>query len=89
MGGHPAIVIDPRATLLIEGFSGSYHYPQRRDGTYDSRPKKNLTSHVHDALQYLTAKVFSHQPDTDDEDDDDIRPRRQEFVSHAAPRNMR
>ncbi len=56
-GGGPAIVIDPRCTTLIGGFSGGYRFERLKvEGTLDQyrdAPAKNLFSHIHDALQYL------------------------------------
>ena len=58
-GGAPAIVIDPRCTMLIGGFNGGYRFERKRvEGTVDEfheEPRKNGYSHPHDALQYLVA----------------------------------
>jgi len=81
--GLPALVVDPRAQITIEGFLGGYHYPQRRDGHYESRPEKNIYSHVMDALGYVATRLFAHNaPD----DEDDSPSYRNEFASHAASR---
>lgn len=57
VSGAPAIVIDPACTTLIGGFAGGYYFERKKvEGTvdeYKDEPRKNLFSHVHDALQYL------------------------------------
>lgn len=56
VGGKPGIVIsDEGCPLLIEGFGGGYHYPEKAlEVQADSlRPVKNKFSHPHDGLQYL------------------------------------
>ena len=53
--GETGILIDPKCTNLVRGFSGGYHYRrlQVSGERYDEKPNKNRFSHVHDALQYL------------------------------------
>jgi hypothetical protein len=54
--GEPAIQIHESCTGLLEGFSGGYHYRKldiAGDAQYTNEPVKNMSSHVHDALQYL------------------------------------
>jgi hypothetical protein len=55
------ILIDPRCTRLINGFIGGYVYPEKvgSQNEFLQSPIKNQFSHVHDALQYLCAKLFS------------------------------
>lgn len=55
-GKGPGIIIsEDNCPLLIEGFGGGYHYPEKvLDNEPDKiRPVKNKFSHPHDALQYL------------------------------------
>ena len=52
-------LIDSRCTRLINGFLGGYHYPQTAmSGNDPLKPVKNKYSHVQDALQYVTVKIF-------------------------------
>jgi len=55
------VLIDPRCTRLINGFSGGYVYPEKMgsQGEYLQQPLKNSYSHLHDALQYLFARLFA------------------------------
>ena len=53
--GSPGLLIDPRCTVLKQGFASGYHY-KALAGTmdeYQERPAKNMSSHPHDAFQYL------------------------------------
>lgn len=47
------------APILIKGFEGGYHYPDKAVEIEPTklRPLKNLYSHPHDALQYLCSRV--------------------------------
>lgn len=58
-GGVPSIIVDPRATSIIEGFLGGYCYKQRGDGRYDYDPDKNWYSHIFDAFGYIATRLFS------------------------------
>ena len=60
INGLPAIVIDPAdCDMLIEGFEGGYHHKEiGNSGIYSTDPEKNEFSHIHDALQYLSSKLF-------------------------------
>ena len=53
--GLPSFLIDRRCPTLIKGFEGGYSYRklQVSGERYDTKPDKNMYSHVHDALQYL------------------------------------
>ena len=55
------IIIDPRCTRLINGFIGGYVYPEKIGvaNEFLQQPMKNSFSHIHDALQYMCAKLFS------------------------------
>lgn len=68
--GVPALIVDPEATPILEGFKGTYHYKQRVDGTYEIHPHKNWWSHPMDALQYVITGLFGAPPVGDEEDDD-------------------
>lgn len=50
--GHPALVVDPEATPILDMFQGGYHYHQRADGRYELDPMKNHASHIANALEY-------------------------------------
>jgi hypothetical protein len=68
-GGLSALVVDPAAIVLLEGFKGAYCYAQRADGRYELDPAKNEYSHVMDALSYVASRLFAARPKRDDEDD--------------------
>ncbi len=51
--GRPAIIIDSRCEMLIEGFEAEYKHPKRANGSYGDEADKNLHSNIHDALQYI------------------------------------
>jgi hypothetical protein len=55
------VIIDPRCTRLINGFSGGYVYPEKlgSPGEYLQQPLKNSYSHLADACQYLFARLFA------------------------------
>jgi hypothetical protein len=55
------VIIDPRCTRLINGFSGGYVYPEKlgSPGEYLKEPMKNSYAHLQDATQYLFAKLFA------------------------------
>lgn len=64
INGAPAIVVDPAATFVREGFRGGYHYKQRADGRYELDPDKNRYSHVMESLQYVASRLFIQHPQT-------------------------
>ena len=53
--GKSAFLVDRRCPSLIKGFEGGYAYKriQASGERYDTKPEKNMYSHIHDALQYL------------------------------------
>jgi hypothetical protein len=53
--GNPALIVDPDATAILDGFQGGYHYHQRADGRYELDPMKNWWSHIMDALSYAAS----------------------------------
>lgn len=55
--GEPALLIDPSCNRLIQGFLGGYGYKEVQNGVFSDRPLKNRYSHIHDALQYVCAKL--------------------------------
>ena len=86
-GGLPALVVDPNAYVIKEGFLGGYCYKQRHDGHYEHQPDKSIHSHALDALGYIATRLFSQiQRDTDDYDDDDEQ--QHGFRSHASGRHF-
>lgn len=77
------VLIDPSCTRLIDGFMGGYCYP--RVGTtseYSEKVLKNKYSHVHDALQYVTVRVFGNKQHQSD-DDAFWRKKNKEFEDHS------
>lgn len=67
-GGKPAMLVDPDAKELLDGFRGSYHYKERQDGTYDSKPHKNEASDPMDAACYVASRLFAaRKPEQRDE----------------------
>lgn len=51
----PCYNVSPNCHHLIAGFRGGYHFPPMKGGNrgqYDTRPKKNRSSHPHDGNQY-------------------------------------
>lgn len=83
--GMPALIVCPNADVLISGFQGGYHRPQRADGSYARDPEKNFFSHTFNALEYACTRLFV-QPAAEPEDEDEDGGRRVEFRSHAASR---
>ncbi len=65
--GEPGYLLDPRCTMLREGFLGGYQFELIQtlgDGglqRYKEVPAKNMFSHIHDANQYLCLAL---QPET-------------------------
>jgi len=57
--GKPAIMIDKRCKVLIDGFLGGYHYPEKTEG----KPEKELPEkdgyyeHLMDALRYIVVNT--------------------------------
>lgn len=56
----PGLIIDASCKVLIDGFKGGYHYPEKASEIEPTklRPVKNEYSHPHDALQYLCSGVM-------------------------------
>lgn len=74
LSGQPALVVDPQATMVVEGFKGAYHYPQRTDGRYELDPAKNHHSHPMNALEYIASRLFALPGKDRDEDTPPPRP---------------
>lgn len=55
--GAPCLLIDPSCEYLLKGFNGGYMYAYN-NGTLKPKPEKNIFSHIHDALQYVCAKIL-------------------------------
>ncbi len=56
-GGRPAFLLDPSCKVLRKGFNSGYHFKRVASGgsgtgRFDSKPAKNMFSHVQDACQY-------------------------------------
>ena len=69
ISGKPAIQVDPRCQILIEGLMGGYHYPEvkpeqeftmKRDEPY----KDGIFDHVADAFAYLCVNLFGRASPT-------------------------
>lgn len=56
--GRPRLVVHPRCQLLIQGFTGGYHYDKFSDGRLSPTPKKDgIFDHLFDALRYCLIHV--------------------------------
>lgn len=67
--GRPALQINPHCRMLIQGFEGGYHYPEKPSQSRRAdRPVKNLFSHIHDSAQYLALRLKQHSARSRDED---------------------
>lgn len=69
--GRPCLLLNPHCSMLIKGFEGGYHYPEKpTQARRMDRPVKNLYSHIHDALQYvaLRMKQYAGRERTEDLD---------------------
>lgn len=64
LGKIDGVLIDPSCTRLINGMIGGYCYPEiGTTGEYSDKVLKNRFSHIVEALEYLTVKLFqSRQP---------------------------
>lgn len=61
-GGRPSLLLNPDNSMLIAGFKGGYHFPEKLiKNRRNDRPEKNEFSHVHDALQYVCTKLDTVQ----------------------------
>jgi hypothetical protein len=57
--GEPALMVNPECKMLIQGFKGGYHYPEKETQNQKrNRPVKNEYSHIHDALQYACTRIL-------------------------------
>ena len=65
VAGMARFVLNPRCKMLRKGFQGRYAYRRMQIGGVEERfhdvPDKNEYSHPHDALQYVTARLFGNQ----------------------------
>ena len=50
--GKPAVVFDPRATILIDAMASGYRYKLKKSGEMEDSPDKGKYSHIADAFQY-------------------------------------
>jgi hypothetical protein len=71
VGEGPALVVDPRCTMLLGGFKGGYRYERKKvEGAIDEfkeEPRKDMFSHPHDGLQYLCAGLDRGSRATDEQ----------------------
>ncbi len=86
-GGLSALVIDPAAQVVKDGFAGGYHYKKYSDDTYAREPEKNHSSHTSDCISYIATKLFARPSRADDRDEDE--PLRPPVVSQASNRSWR
>lgn len=60
--GAPCLQINPHCSMLIKGFEGGYHYPEKPSQAKKAdKPVKNLYSHIHDGLQYVALRMKSYE----------------------------
>ena len=59
--GKPGIVIDPRCTILIDGFQGGYQEDVARENMESKETPRhdNYYSHLQDALRYVMINKFN------------------------------
>jgi hypothetical protein len=56
--GKPCLRVNPSCNMLIKGFLGGYHYPEKETKNQKhNKPVKDEYSHIHDALQYVCTRV--------------------------------
>jgi len=64
VGGRAGIVIDPRCSMLIEGFQGKYQFERiGQSETYRESVAKNAWSHVMNSLEYIIGSLFKVRRD--------------------------
>lgn len=60
--GRPKLVVHPRCRKLRKGYQGQYQYRKIQiagvENRYKEEPDKNEYSHIHDANQYVGARLF-------------------------------
>lgn len=61
VGTKPCLQLDPKCKTLRKGFQGGYQYRRIQVSVerYTEEPDKNMYSHPHDALQYVSARLFA------------------------------
>lgn len=57
--GKFAVQIDPRCTVIIDGFTGGYERKEVAPGVYGDDVVKNIYSHIQDSLQAVATCVFN------------------------------
>lgn len=60
--GKACLQVSPECKMLRRGFNGAYKFAKVRvlnSDRYREDPEKNMSSHIHDALQYLCMKLQS------------------------------
>ena len=64
VGGRPAFQLSSKCAVLRQGFNGDYYYYQLKishdNHRYREEPEKNMTSHPHDALQYIALNYYQY-----------------------------
>jgi hypothetical protein len=75
--GIPALVVDPNAMVVLDGFAGLYQYKEYSDGSYSREPLKNFYSHTFDCVGYIATRLFPANKfqQTEEEEEDDPGPR--------------
>jgi hypothetical protein len=59
--GEPAFMLSPKCRYLRKGFNGAFQYERVQvagEERYKEQPKKNIYSHVHEALQYAVMETL-------------------------------
>ena len=58
--GRPKLLVNSQCKMLIDGFMGGYHYPEKETRNQKTtKPVKDEYSHIHDALQYICTRLDS------------------------------
>lgn len=79
--GQAMLQIDPRCTMLIEGFEGAYKFEEiGQSGRYREDVDKNAWSHPMNAFEYLAGGIYGRQAETRDEDEERERRKRKKAL---------
>ena len=65
IGGRPALMVDPKCLVIIDGFNGGYHYPMLKEGQSftpiktETPFKDGYYEHLMNSLEYVGVNLFS------------------------------
>lgn len=67
IGGQPAVVVDPKCAIIIEGFLGGYHYPvidpeKRYTQKHEIPEHDQWFSHLMNCVEYAMVNLFLGAP---------------------------